>query len=120
MSDHERSTYIVGELFRGVKERNVKPGIEPFQQTFSLLGLEVIPAESTPRTILELAARRNVYVHRGGVADQRFVDLCPWSELLPGSVIPHDWNLFRDFTLAVNDYADSVERALQEEAAASG
>jgi hypothetical protein len=119
MSDYERSAYIVRELFRGLKEKSMKPGIDSFQQMFSILGLEVVPTESTPRNILELAARRNVYVHRGGVADQRFIDLCPWSELLAGSVIPHDWNLFRDFTLAVSDYADSVERAVNGEPADS-
>ena len=74
MSEEERAEFIFDEI----KKKRPAPGITQFEDLFKLFGLPGNVDEVTTRTMFEMFKIRNVFAHRGGIADKKFTTDCPW------------------------------------------
>lgn len=113
LSEEERMRYVVG-----IAEREwsaaLKPGAGRFDSLLKPFGLAPDrPAELTT-TLLELAATRNVIVHRASVADKKFVDLCPWLNASVGQRVNVGSSDFQRFIMAASEYAALVVTKAQQ------
>jgi hypothetical protein len=83
MSLRERAEWTVQAIQRdmGAGQRNA---ISLLQSPVESVGLNGQVNELVKRPLIELCAIRNLLVHRRGVADKRFLSLCPWSPIAVG------------------------------------
>jgi hypothetical protein len=109
----ERVRYLVVQLQREMKA-DIRTGISSFESLLSVLNLSGPVDDATRRNLFEMHNTRNVIVHRGAVADQRFVSACAWKELDVGDdvrVSKEDYVRFRE---ALIDYAKLLFGRVQE------
>lgn len=111
LEHEERMRFLLGELERDIGA-TLKPGIARFECLLAEIGLGGAIDDQERRKLLEMAAVRNVLVHRAGVADRRFVELCPWLNHSVGDQIVITGKEYHRFRSATLRYAASVlERA---------
>ncbi len=102
-SDDERAEWLSQELKLVVKITLIK-GVGRFEAVFDAIGLGG-PVEDEPRrAFLELSEIRNAIVHRGGRADRRLVERCPWLGLEVGGELQVESTRFSSYFLAVHWY----------------
>lgn len=109
----EISTEAQNELVLSLLKENIssslKPGIGAFEALLSALGFGGAVDEIVRRNIFELSQVRNVIVHRGGIADQRFINVCPWYDSLVGAKLKVNENSFRKYMFSVLCYLVDLE-----------
>lgn len=90
LDKEERIRYLIAELERGAA--GAKRGIDCFETVLRCVGLDGSADDETKKSLWEMHHVRNVLVHRGGIADRRLTESCPWLSLEPGKlvVIAHD------------------------------
>lgn len=103
----DRMRYLVGILERELAA-TLKPGTGRFECLLKPFGIRPQVTEQHRRDISELAAVRNVIVHRAGVADARLIQLCPWLQLAVGDHVVVGRKAFLRYVEATNFYADSL------------
>jgi len=77
LSAQERPSYIF-DLLEQELGTNLRSGINRVETLLAPFGLSGDVPDDIQRDIFEMGQIRNVLVHRGGIADRRFVDCCPW------------------------------------------
>jgi hypothetical protein len=58
---------------------------------------------------------RNVFAHKRGIADRRFVDACPQLNYIAGETMLIDRNTWSDFMVNALVYAEIVLRRMKEQ-----
>lgn len=104
MEADDRLRYLVSEIDR--QEQTQRPqsergGVGRFEPVLNRFGLGGCLDEPHKRCLFELSHVRHVIVHRGGVADVRFVNSCPWVKVPAGNriVVSHgDYVRYRTAT----------------------
>jgi hypothetical protein len=102
-SGEDRMRYLLGILERELAAA-LRPGIGRFECLLKPFGIDVVVADTVRRDLNELAAVRNVIVHRASVADSRFVELCPWLRLDVGDEVRVSSDTFVRYVKAASEY----------------
>jgi hypothetical protein len=76
MSDHERLRFLVTELQRDLG-LDLKGGATKFESLLALVGLGGPVDKRVRDALFECQNLRNLFAHRSGVADRKFVANCP-------------------------------------------
>ena len=111
LDTNEPYLYLVDLLQREVSAP-LKSGINRFETLLEPFGLSGEVAADLRKTLFELNQVRNIIVHRGSVADRKFVNSCPWLGLQIGQsvrVCPRD---FARYFVAVLNYAIVVQNPI--------
>ena len=110
LSTEDRMRYLVGILERELGAP-LKPGIARFECLLKPFDIHAGIDREDRRTLNELAAVRNVIVHRAGVADERLLELCPWLGLHVGQEVNVGRDTFVQYRRATSEFAVSVIQA---------
>jgi hypothetical protein len=85
-SPEERAEYLAEQLKADISAQ-LKAGIGRFEVIVAAIGLAGAVEPEIRRRCFELSNVRNVVVHKGGIADRRFVEACPWFGVAAGEKI---------------------------------
>jgi hypothetical protein len=77
LEESERTRLLIEELDRSLADC-VPAGIDRFEAVLKAIGLNGDLDPGVRRALVELYQIRNIYVHRGGLADRHFRRVCPW------------------------------------------
>ena len=103
----DKMRYLVGILERELAAA-LKPGAGRFECLLKPFGIHPQVTEEQRRNLSELAAVRNVIVHRAGVVDARLLQLCPWLQLKGGDHVVVGREAFLRYVDATSSYAASL------------
>jgi hypothetical protein len=103
----DKMRYLAGILERELAAA-LKPGAGRFECLLKPFGIRPQVAEDQRRDLSELAAVRNVIVHRAGIADARLLQLCPWLKLKVGDPVVVGRETFLRYVDAASSYAASL------------
>jgi len=103
LAPEEQSAYVA-EMVERELGSPLGLGIGRFEGIFDVVGLAGVVEEGLRRDILELGNVRNALVHRGGVADRRLVETCPWLGLRLGDPVKVSHSRFCAYYSAAHDY----------------
>lgn len=106
-SGEDKMRYLVGILERELAAA-LKPGAGRFECLLKPFGIHPNVTSEQRRDLSELAAVRNVIVHRAGVADARLLELCPWLPLKIGEPVVVGRETFLRYIDATSSYAASL------------
>jgi hypothetical protein len=105
----EQAELLATELKLAVKAP-LKLGVSRFEALFEPLGLDGPVPDVVRKTIFELSQARNVIVHRGAIADKRFVEACPWLALGIGQPLLLGPTHFHCYALGARWYVVELDR----------
>jgi hypothetical protein len=103
----ERYHYLLSELERAVRSP-FKKGCDRFETVLDVFGLSGEVPSDVKRDLLELQSARNVLLHRRGIIDRRFREVCPWVKDEVGTKLVVSSKKFALFFNAVVDYVSIV------------
>lgn len=106
----DRMRFLLGIIEREFAA-SLKPGVGRFECLLRPFGIVTTISEDVRRDLNELAAVRNVIVHRASIADARLIDLCPWLGLKRGELITIGRIAFDRYVRAASDYAAAIIEA---------
>lgn len=107
LSEEDRYSYIFDHLESELRIK-FRGGINRFEQHLALFGLSGEVSEEAKRHIFELGHIRNVLVHRGGEADRRLTEACPWLGLSVGETVQITHQQFERYSEAVHEYVTQL------------
>lgn len=90
LSKPQRMKITVAELKRELIRKGsikLKNGVEVYEQIYRDMGISDDPLKNDRKILSELRAVRNVIVHNMAIADDRFVEQCPWLQITRGQEI---------------------------------
>ena len=85
-NSEDRMRYLVGLLEREYGAA-LRPGISRFTKLLHLFGIVPELDNEVRKCLMEMSAVRNVIVHRASIVDQRFIDLCAWTNWKVGDKV---------------------------------
>jgi integrase len=103
MTAEERAAGLAQEIDR---QKGAKLGIDRFERLLEAVGLAGSRDEVLAQNIYELQQIRNLFAHKSGVADRRFVDACPYLGYRIGERVVVDRGAWSDFMVTALNYAD--------------
>jgi hypothetical protein len=103
----ERCAWAVQALQREVSI-GARPGIASFEPLLNALKLRSQVTPDVRVSLIELAAVRNILVHRRGKIDPRFQKLCPWLRLCSGDVVRVRMDMIHEYSGATIAYAAAL------------
>lgn len=106
-SGEDKMRYLLGILERELAAA-LKPGVGRFECLLKPFGIHPNITTQERRDICELAAIRNVIVHRAGIADARLLELCPWLNQQIGNPVLVGREAFLRYVEATSNYAASL------------
>ncbi|WP_166867891.1 hypothetical protein [Salinibacterium sp. ZJ70] len=115
MGEAERARYILDEYSNGQRVGG-RSGVSQFELRLDAVGLGGL-VDPNIKKVLHLAkAMRNVIAHRGGVVDDRFVEVCPDAGFVAGQPLHVSYEQVCSVVLALVHYLEEVNnRVLQRE-----
>jgi hypothetical protein len=93
MSEHDRLRFIVAELQRDLG-LELKSGATKFEPLLAVIGLGGFVDSRVRDAIFEAQNLRNVFAHRGRIADRRLVANCPHLSYKVGDPVKVDSKVF--------------------------
>lgn len=118
LEGEDRMRYLVSILERELAASH-RPGIGRFDRLLKPFGIRPEVSESARRGLNELAAVRNVIVHRAGIADSRLLELCPWLGLRIGEPVAVGGAAFENYIAVTSEYAAALIESAREVARAA-
>ena len=103
----DRMRYLVGILERELAA-SLRPGVGRFECLLSPFGIRPHVETDDRRALNELAAVRNVIVHRAAIADARLIELCPWLGLEIGDEVTVGREAFIRYMSSASSFAASI------------
>lgn len=103
----DRTRFLVGILERELAA-TLKPGAGRFECLLRPFGIAPQVSDEIRRDLSELAAVRNVIVHRAGTADSRLLELCPWLKLKHGDSVTVSRTALERYVQAASHYAAAI------------
>ena len=115
LADEDRNRAILAEASR-TAGFDLAGGVTRFERILDLVQLGGQVPAKIRKLVFQAIEIRNVWAHRGGVADARFVETCPDSGYAVGDKIEMKTEVFMPFMYAFNMYAVVIvnRRASQE------
>jgi hypothetical protein len=113
LEGESRMRYLLNLLEREIGA-TLKPGAGRFDSLLKPFNIDPRLDDKLRRDLNEMAAVRNVIVHRAGIVDQRLLQLCPWlSYKLNDPIRVHRSDVIRYLESASNYAAALIESAQQ-------
>ena len=111
LDETERTRMLIEELDRSLIE-SCPAGIDRFEGILSAIGLggELDPV--IRKALVELYQIRNLYVHKGGIADRHFKKMCPYREEMVGEPVRMSPRLIHGCATIVTEYVRLVQGRL--------
>ncbi len=106
----EQKSAIALQEYKRLLSAPLKPGLGRFETMLAPLGLGGAVDDLVRRTLLECSQARHVLVHRGGISDQRLVELCPWMNLKVGDPVEINHQQSTSFQVAADCYIYELDR----------
>ncbi len=107
----QRARWVVTEASRN-RSADLKKGIGKLSSVLDVFGLAPSIGANARRALHEMCEVRNVFVHCGGVADQRLVDDCPWLGLKTGELVVVSHEVFGWYGTAATTFSERVYNQL--------
>jgi hypothetical protein len=107
LDDDQRYKLLAQELTRD-KKANLKAGATRFEMMLALVGLDGGVGDALRQDLWEANQVRNVFAHRGGLADRQLLKACPWISVRAGEPVPLGAAESNRYELAVIDYAMAI------------
>lgn len=117
LDEEGRIRYLVGILERDTGA-SLKPGVGRFGAILKPFGICPKCTADQRRILFELAAIRNVIVHRAGCADARFVELCPSLGYEVGNSVRVTSDAFSSYVSVTSEYVAQIVESAREVASA--
>jgi hypothetical protein len=111
MTDKDRVSALADAVMDELGAPN-RIGVEKFHEVFSFVGFSFPIKKDWRNPLRELHAVRNVLLHRGGIIDQRFLSLCPWVSVEPGTVLRVTSFALSGYVSAVDGYMSRFKRSV--------
>jgi hypothetical protein len=105
--DDDLMVYVVSEASRTLKS-DLKLGVGQFESVLDAVGLGGGVDQRVRDGVFYLQQYRHLLVHRGGVADRRFIDNCPALAYCVGETVRVPAALYLDLWLASQMYAATL------------
>lgn len=86
---------FLAETLKQAVDAPLKLGVGRFEALLAPVGIGGYVQEKVQKTLYELSQIRNVIVHKGGKADRRIVEACPWLKLERGSSVHVNEPMFK-------------------------
>lgn len=102
-------------LLESFKRRRGTPfarGINRFEDTLAVVGLDGQLPDGLADAIFELQQVRNAFAHCGGIADRQFIDSCPGLPLAIGEPIPVTLVVAADYHLFLTVYTVVIAKRM--------
>src|SRR5207249_1147639 len=112
MSEEDRFDFAANELDR---QRAQGAGITRFESLLDPVGLSGSYNSVLGQNLYEMQQIRNVFAHKRGEADARFVSLCQHLRYRVGDRLHIDSVTWSDFTMTTVAYAEVILRRMREE-----
>lgn len=117
----EEQAEFLGETLKQAVDAPLKTGVARFEAILEPIGLGGVVGADIRRLLFELSRVRNVLVHKGGRADNRLVESCPWLGMRRGEPTNITGRMFGRYMLAAWWYfmelaGRAAERAGEERA----
>lgn len=112
LSGKDQMKFLLDELLTETKAR-YQAGVKRYEVILTAVGCGGDVNDDVRKTILEIAETRHLLVHRGGRADTKFRDRCPWVPIWGGGIVRVGPGDFGRFTLAVMSYMGELMVRLQ-------
>lgn len=107
LEGEDRMRYLLGVLEREFAA-SLKPGVGRFDCLLKPFDISANIKDATRRDLNELAAIRNVIVHRAGIADKRLLELCPWLGLQEGQPVHVSSDSFFRLLNSTGEYVAAI------------
>jgi hypothetical protein len=104
----ERQADFLTERLKDAVKAGLKPGVGRFEAMLDPIGLGGGIDSDVRRVLFELSQVRNAIVHKAGVADQRFIENCPWLNLNIDKPIKVNAEDFHLYTMSAYYYAVEI------------
>jgi len=117
LSEDERVDALVHELDQ---QRGAKKGVDRFETLLAWVSLSGRTDPVLSQNLYEMQQVRNVFAHRRGIADRRFVDACPHFGYGVDDQILLDQDAWYDAMIAALAYAETVLLRMREQLGSSG
>jgi len=108
----DRMRFLLDQFERELSA-TLKPGIGRFDCILNPLKLKPKVPSAIRKTLNEMAAIRNVLVHKAGIADERFVSLCPGLKFEIGDSIGVSSSDFTEYLNASIEYVVAIINAVE-------
>ena len=105
--DNEKAAIALRELKQSIRTRQLF-GVSRIEALVEAVGLSGSLDSDIRKTIFECHQVRNVVVHRGGIADARFIKACPWFGAQVGSPLPFSLNFYGLHVNAIGYYINKI------------
>jgi hypothetical protein len=92
---------------------DLKQGCGRFEIILEAMGISGSIESELRRDLLELSQIRNVLVHRAGIVDKRFIEICPWLKMCIGDHIKVTNEAYCRYSIAVPRYIGTVIKRLK-------
>ncbi len=119
LQGEDRMRYLVNILERELAA-SLRPGVGRFDCLLKPFGIRPKVSESAGRGLNELAAVRNVIVHRAGIADSRLLELCPSLGLRIGETVTVGRAAFENYVAVTSGYAAALIESAREVSRVAG
>jgi hypothetical protein len=107
LDGENKMRYLFG-LFEREIGASLKPGIGRFDCLLKPLNVKPKTSQKTRNALNELAATRNVIVHRAGIVDERLLELCPLLKLDVGSPVFVGSKKFEEYVKECSEYVIGI------------
>ena len=112
LSPEDRVDTLVHELDQ---QRGAKRGVDRFETLLNWVTLSGATDAVLAKNLYEMQQVRNVFAHRSGIADRRFVEACPYFGYSVGEQILLDRNAWYDSMVAALAYAETLLIRMKQE-----
>ena len=110
LQGEDRFFYILDQLDRDLSAPP-RSGVKRFEMLLEPFDLSGPIDDSLRKTLFEMSQVRNVLVHRGGRADRRLIEACPWLGFSVGDPVTITQDAYRRYMESVGAYvADLIAR----------
>ena len=103
LSIEDQMSYLIAEVQRDLRTEQ-RSGVARFERLLDAIGMGGSTPKEVGKAIYEAQQVRNVIAHRGGAADRRLVEACPWLGLKPGQPLAVSHKKFVYYLRAIHIY----------------
>lgn len=103
LSIEDQMSYLISEMQRDLKS-DLRLGVGRFERLLDAIGMGGSTPKEVGKAIYEAQQVRNVIAHRGGIADKKLVEACPWLSLTSGQAVTVSHKRFMYYLKATHIY----------------
>jgi hypothetical protein len=105
---------FLAETLKQAVDAPLKLGVGRFEALLAPVGIGGNVQDRVQKTLYELSQIRNVIVHKGGKADRRIVEACPWLKIERGEPVHVTDKMFKSYISSAYWYLLEVRGRLDE------